>query len=148
MNVSDILKAKGREVCAIGADRPVREALSLLNSRRIGALIVLDAQGQIAGILTERDILRHLNESGGTLGPCAAGRLMTPRERLIIATEDDDVGYAMNVMTSNRIRHLPVIGKGRLVGLLSIGDLVKAQLADTEHENKMLQDYISGRYPA
>lgn len=148
MKVSDVLKEKGGTVYTIGADQPALAALTLLNRHRIGALIVTGAREEVEGIVSERDILRRLHANGGSLGPCAVRDLMTPKEKLVVATEADDLDYVMNVMTRNRIRHLPVVGDKRLVGMLSIGDLVKSHLSDVEHENKMLQDYITGRYPA
>ncbi len=148
MKVRDVLKAKGHEVHLIGEEQPLLMAVSLLNRHRIGALLVTDPQGGIAGILSERDIMRQLHAGGGCLGGGQVKDLMTPKEKLVVATEDDDLDYVMQAMTKNRVRHLPVVGGGRLVGVLSIGDIVNCELSGVAHENKMLQDYISGRYPA
>ncbi len=148
MRVRELLRDKGYTVHSIGVDRPVLEALAFFNRFRIGALIVNNAAGEIAGIVTERDVLRRLHTGRGVLGEVAVGEIMTPRARLIVAVESDDIDYVMSTMTSNRIRHVPVVGGGEVKGVLSVGDLIRALLSDKEHENKLLQDYIAGQYPA
>ncbi len=148
MKVSDVLREKGRKVYTVSADAPLAEALSRMTRHHIGALVVTSPENPIEGVITERDLLRHLERSGGSLGQGLVRDLMTPRSRLVVATEEDDLEYAMSAMTSNRVRHLPIVGRDKLCGMLSIGDLVKSQLTDQQHENKMLQDYIAGQYPA
>ncbi len=147
MKIKDVLNAKGRTVYTVKPEQSAIEALELLNRHRIGCLVVTDPDGHICGILSERDILCSLNRSDGSPAHGAVSRLMTAREQMVIATEDDGLDYAMRIMTENRIRHLPVVGAGRLAGIISIGDLVKCLLSEKAHENKMLRDYIAGRYP-
>jgi CBS domain-containing protein len=142
------LSDKGRHVHTVKADDTAMQALSLMNQNRIGALVVEDGTGRIAGILTERDILRHVNAAGGSLGAGKVRELMTPRDKLIVATDSHNLDYVMQVMTRNRIRHVPVVDGDWLVGLLPIGDLVKCHLSDVEQENKFLHDYVTGRYLA
>lgn len=148
MKVQDVIRQKGGQIVSVGGEDTVFSAVNLLNTHRIGALIVMDAGGEVSGLLTERDILRHLSESGGGLGDCRVADIMTPKNKLVIATPDDSVDYAMGAMTRNHVRHLPVVDKGAVAGLISIGDVIKILLSDKEHENKMMAEYISGTsYP-
>lgn len=147
MIIKDVLTEKGHAVRTVNPEQTVKEALETMNQERIGCLLVANPDRTPLGILSERDILRHVRQSGGVLASCTVREIMTPREKMIVATEADELDYAMRVMTENRIRHLPVVGEGKLLGVLSIGDLIKCQLSDTAHKNKMLRDYIAGRYP-
>lgn len=143
MEIRDLLTHKGKETYTIGADRPVIDAVDELNSKHIGALMVYDDEGQIVGILSERDVLRNLK----TLDSRKTVReIMTPRDHMIIGHEDDSIEYAMSVFTKNKIRHLPIIEGETLVGLVSIGDVVRASLDNAEFENKNLRDYITGSF--
>ncbi len=148
MKVSDVLKHKGKDVYTIGDECSISEAIDWLQRYRVGALVVLDDRDNIKGIISERDILKHLSLTGGELKKSTVRDVMTPGEKLIVGTENDDLDYVMSMMTTNRIRHLPIIGEGKLRGILSIGDVVNTRLSSKEHENKMLQDYITGQYPA
>ncbi len=147
MKMRDVLAQKEGAVHALPPDALLTEAMERMNRHRIGCLMVIDSEGVPRGILSERDILRHVAENPAGTVSGTVRETMTPRAQLIVATEDDDLDYAMRVMTENRVRHLPVVGQGKVVGVVSIGDLLKSQLTDKEHENKMLQDYITGRYP-
>ncbi len=147
MKIRDVLQEKGRTVYTVAPDQSAREALELLNRHRIGCLVVVDGNGDIQGIVSERDILRNVSECDGNPTHETVERLMTSRDEMIVAMEDDEIDYAMRIMTDNRIRHLPVANESHLTGIISIGDLVKCLLAETAHENKMLRDYITGRYP-
>ena len=140
MKVKDILKHKGTAVATIPADASLHDALERLITLRIGSLVVIDGHDPIVGIITERDLL----------GECAAHpegtKEMTVREIMstnpIIAVPDDEVAYIMGIMTHNRIRHLPILDGERLAGMISIGDVVKAQLEAAEFENRYLRDFI------
>ena len=145
--MSDVLALKGSAVHSLPPEASLMEALERMNRHRIGCFMVIDSDGAPQGILSERDILRHVAENPAGPVSGTVRENMTPRAQLIVATEEDDLDYAMRVMTENRVRHLPVVGQGHVVGVVSIGDLLKSQLTDKEHENKMLQDYIIGRYP-
>ena len=96
------------------------------------------------GILTERDILRLGANGSGRLTTMRVAEAMTPQEELVIAVPDDDIGYCMQVMTENRIRHLPIMEEGHLRGIVSIGDVVNATRDHVEWENRYLRDYIRG----
>jgi CBS domain-containing protein len=141
MKVCDIVKE--RPLRTITPDKTVQEAIKVLNDHNIGALPVCNAKGELAGIITERDILRLLGK------PDYARALQQKVEavmtkNLIICVLDDSVENAMHVMTNNRIRHLPIIQETRLVGILSIGDVVKAKLDDASSEVRFLRDYVTG----
>ena len=147
MRIRDILKDKGGEVATIGAGRTVHEAVQELNSHRIGALVVTSDDGSIQGIVSERDVLRTAAETWDD-GEKKAARLrdrpvvgIMTRE-VICAVPDDDLDYAMGIMTQNRIRHLPIVDEGKLVGIISIGDVVRANLHQVTYENRMLKDYV------
>ena len=140
MKVKDILESKGSAVATIPADASLHDALERLIELRIGSLVVVDGHDPIVGVLTERDLL----------GECAIHpegmREMTVREIMssnpIIAVPEDEVAYIMGIMTHNRIRHLPILDGERLAGMISIGDVVKAQLEAAEFENRYLRDFI------
>jgi CBS domain-containing protein len=148
VRIRDILREKGSDVITIRADRTVAEAVRVLNEHRIGSLLVTGAGGEPKGIVTERDLLHYVGDAWADPsvpdGTPAADRpvsaLMTGD--LVIAVPDDELDYVMGIMTQNRIRHLPVMDEGRLAGLISIGDVVRAQLHQHAYENRMLRDYI------
>jgi CBS domain-containing protein len=152
VRIRDILKDKGGEVATIGAGRTVHEAVHELNSHRIGALVVTGEGGSVQGIISERDVLRTASETWDDGGD----RVSRLRDRpvvgimtreVICAVPDDDIDYAMGIMTQNRIRHLPIVDDGKLVGIISIGDVVRANLNQVAYENRMLKDYVqSGGY--
>jgi CBS domain-containing protein len=152
MQIKEILREKGTEVVTIEAGQTVREAIRKLNEHGIGALIVTAEDGGVSGIITERDILRECGERCVSQNQRATGEedacptlvehVMT--KDVIIGLPEDQLSYVMGVMTSNRIRHLPIVENGKIVGIISIGDVVNAQLNESEFENRMLKDYIHG----
>ena len=137
MKVRDILRVKGSQVQSIGSDQTVLDAVDLLMEHRIGALLVLDGAGAVCGIISERDVLRECFRRSAELGRIPI------REAMCVP--DDEVGYAMGIVTKNRVRHLPVMDGNRVAGMISIGDLVKASLDEAEYENRYLKEYIQGR---
>jgi CBS domain-containing protein len=143
MKIRDVLKVKGSQVYSVGPHRTVKDALALLVQFHVGALLVLDDDRHPVGIITERDVLRECHRRQGQLGALAVRDAMT--SDLIIGVPDDDLGYTMGIMTNNRIRHLPVLDGDRIAGLISIGDVVKACLEETEYENRYLKEYITAR---
>lgn len=142
MLVKEILKRKGPEVITIGRDKTLKEALDLLINNSIGVLPSIDDEGKIKGILSERDILKRVKENPAGWASEPVKVAMT--EKVIIVEPDDDTEYVETIMTENRIRHLPVVKNKVLVGIISIGDIVKNLLSDKRFENKYLMDYISG----
>ena len=143
MLVRDLLKKKDKNVFVIRPDSTIAEAVRMLNEKHIGALIVQDPESRVLGIITERDILSRF-DSLKTESEVSV--IMTPAADLIIVHETDTVDYAMAIFTINKIRHLPVFENEKLIGLISIGDAVKAVLSEQQAENRYLQDYISGAF--
>jgi CBS domain-containing protein len=143
MLVSQILKTKGDLVFTVSPMETVQSAAALLHSRRVGALVVQDAQDQVVGIVSERDLVRVIatEGAGGMTKPVSA--YMTVE--VLFAHLEEAVDDLMARMTDRRVRHLPVVRDGRLVGLVSIGDLVKAKIAEAEAEAAGLKSYIAGR---
>ena len=139
MLLSEILGSKGRMVHTCSPDDTLADVVELMVGHNIGSLVVL-AGGEMVGIITERDILRA---SAVTRGPLEFVRVHERMTRCpVVASPDEDVGNTMGVMTERRIRHLPVVENGRLVGIISIGDIVKAQHAELSRENHYLKSYI------
>ena len=140
MAISSILRGKGQEVVSLGPDSTVADVVALLVQRRIGALLVIE-QSQPVGIVSERDIVRCLCAHGASALQLRVREVMTAP--LITISPDDSIPSAMELMTDRRIRHLPVLDSGRLVGLVSIGDLVKRRIEEAEQEAVTLKDYIA-----
>ncbi len=143
MKVKDILQTKGSKVWSIKSKQTIQEAVNVLVEHKIGALLVYDDKGEIAGIVTERDIMRALHQFGKLTNETPVAKIMT--EKVIIGNLEDELEYIMNIMTFNRVRHIPVLEGGELKGIVSIGDVVKAQLHDSQAEIKYLKDYMNGR---
>jgi CBS domain-containing protein len=143
MKIREILGVKGTHVHSIGAQQTVLDAVAVLMEHRIGALLVRDAAGGVAGLISERDVLRECLHRSAELGRIAVQDAMT--QDLVVCVLDDDLDYAMGIMTKNRVRHLPVMDGERVAGMISIGDLVKARLEESEYENRYLRDYIAAR---
>ena len=151
MLIADILRQKGSGVVTIEADKTVHDAIGILNEHHIGAVVVTDQNGDVQGILSERDILRECGErcvflmsdpQEGHESPSLVRDVMTTD--LIIGVPNDDIRYVMGIMTKNKIRHLPILDDGKLVGIISIGDVVSASIEETDFENRMLTDYVHG----
>jgi CBS domain-containing protein len=142
MKVKDILAHKSADVISIEPQQTLHDASHLLAQHNIGALLVVDEAGLPVGILSERDIVRALAEHGAAALDFAVDRAMT--KDLIIALLDDDLAYLSSTMTAKRIRHLPVMHEQQVLGIVSIGDVVKARLDHFEGEARILQRYIDG----
>lgn len=142
MNVETILRNKGDWVATIRPDAAVGAAVNILNRKRIGALVVSEDGSDVAGILSERDIVIALAEHGDDLLSCPVDEVMS---RTVVTCEpSDSVGELMAEMTSRRIRHFPVMSGGRLCGIVSIGDLVKSRLNEIEFEANSMRSLIGG----
>lgn len=140
MRIREIIRGKGA-VVTVEPDRSVLDAMKVLVQHGIGAVVVMRG-AEIAGILSERDVLRLGATSPAALETTPVHAAMT--RDLIVAVPEDDLQYAMEIMTRNRIRHLPVVADGAIVGMLSIGDVVNALRSHVESENRHLRDYIQG----
>ena len=141
MLITGILKAKGDLVFTIGPDAIVSTAAAQLNDRRVGALVVHGERDGVAGIFSERDVVRALVRGGAGALDQPVSAFMT--RDVIYADPKETVDSLLARMTDRRIRHLPVCEKGKLVGILSIGDLVKAKIAETMEEAQSLKAYIA-----
>ena len=141
MLIKDVLHHKGESVVTISMDATTLHAVEILNDRHIGSVIITGPYGEVVGVLSERDILTHFQQSAEGI---PVSQIMMPKDRLVIAHDGDTVEYAMAMMTEHRVRHLPVFEDDRLVGLVSIGDIMKAVASDLEFETKVLEDYIAG----
>ncbi len=142
MKVKEILKSKGASVYTIGKDKTLADAVKVLSNNNIGVLLVLNDDGKTIGIISERDIVRAVFTNQSGFSNLKVSEQMTGK--LIFVEPEDDLNYVEKIMTENRVRHLPVFQDGTLVGLISIGDIVKTQITDMQTENKYLMDYISG----
>jgi CBS domain-containing protein len=140
MNVKAILAAKGGDIICIEPTADLATAAQLLSKRRIGAVLVFGAGGRLAGILSERDIVRALSEHGADALALPVGQVMT--RDVATCGEDDTVASIMERMTTGKFRHLPVMARGQLVGLISIGDVVKQRVEEIERESEAMRDYI------
>lgn len=139
MKISTILATKGMNVITTGPEQPVKEAIAMLAKHNIGALVVVDEAGKLIGILSERDIIHEAARSEQVFSR-TIGEVMT--KSVITALPSDDVKSVEQTMTNRRIRHLPIIDHGKLAGIVSIGDVVKAQLDEYEGEIDTLQTQI------
>ena len=140
MKVGHILDQKGHEVIAQETGCTVLEVAKLLGERRIGAVPVT-SKGKLAGIISERDIMRGLAIRGGGVLADDISTLMT--KSVFTCTRDDTVQHLMGMMTERRIRHIPVVEGDKLIGMISIGDVVKERMQETEQEAEALKDYIA-----
>lgn len=144
MIVDQILKEKGFAVISVKAHETLSEVAKTLDVKRIGAVVALDDDGAIIGVLSERDIVRHVSRQGTAALELNVGDAMT-RDVITVdtATKIDD---ALQLMTDRRIRHLPVTNQNKLVGVISIGDLVKWKIAETVAEAEAMKSYLSVQY--
>jgi CBS domain-containing protein len=143
MKVKDLLANKGHDVATISQGRSVADALALLKERGIGALIVTGATAPFVGIFSERDAVRALATRGAAALEETVAQLMS--KDVMTCDETTSVTTLMGLMTERRIRHIPVVQDGKLAGMISIGDVVKARFDELEHEKKDLLDYVSAR---
>ena len=141
MQVIHILKTKGRDVVTVEPDATLAEAAQLLARRRIGAAVVVSATGGVAGILSERDIVRAIAEQSVEALGQSVHRHMT--QAVSTCSEADTVDGLMETMTNGRFRHMPVVEDDRLCGIVSIGDVVKTCIAETAREARSLREYIA-----
>ncbi len=142
MTISAILKEKGSRVVSVSPRATVAEVAHTLATARIGAVLVCNERGDLLGILSERDIVRLLASQGASALDHHAEQLMT--HHVTTATMKTTVAEATSMMTSGRFRHLPVMEHGRVVGLVSIGDVVKARMSQQENEVDSLKAYVAG----
>ncbi|HVA54797.1 MAG TPA: CBS domain-containing protein [Gammaproteobacteria bacterium] len=141
MRLSNVLDSKGWETVVTNENVTATEAVKLMCDKHVGAVVITDAKGQVGGILTERDILRRYAEYGNKLGELKVSKIMT--RKVETAAPDASVDEVLNTMTNKRFRHIPVVRGGKLVGIVSIGDMVKAMLQEKMQEADSLREYIT-----
>jgi CBS domain-containing protein len=141
MNVAAILKQKGRAVSTVSPTASLLEVIHKLSAKRIGAVVVVGARGEVAGIVSERDIIRALASGGAECLARPVSETMT--KHVVTCQEADTLDELMAMMTARRFRHLPVITDGALVGIVSIGDVVKHHVAEVEMEATAMREYIT-----
>jgi CBS domain-containing protein len=139
MTVRAILDSKGHDVLSVDPDTKLSAAIKLLGERRIGAVLVMN-QGHLEGILSERDIVRVLGERGARVLEEPVSAVMT--RKVVSCRQSDPVAGIMEMMTLGKFRHLPVVEEGKVVGLISIGDIVKRRVHEFEAEQEALREYI------
>jgi CBS domain-containing protein len=141
MTVARILDDKGRDVFTTQPHRTLREVVELLASKGVGAAVVSDAALSVLGILSERDVVRVIAKNGAAALDDPVSRHMTPK--VITVTRDDTIEHVMQTMTAGRFRHVPVVENGRLIGIISIGDVVKRHVNALDSERQALREYIA-----
>ena len=142
MTIKDILNQK---VITTTKTQSLSEAMRILIDNRISCLPVVESDGKLIGIVSDKDIFRKVHETSGAYLNVSVGDCMSTD--LIIGVPEDEVAYIAGVMTENRIRHVPICDKDKMIGLISIGDIVKTQMEKIQGENRYLKQYISGDYP-
>ncbi len=145
MKVSDVLAIKGRRVVSIPMGTTVLESMSIFSTNRIGSLLVVDKDENIQGIVCARDVLMATLKHVEDIRTVVVEEIMTTD--LIVATENDDIDYIQAIMTEKRIRHLPILEGKKIIGLISMGDVVSAQVQKKEVELRYFKDYIADKYP-
>ena len=141
MTVARILEEKGRDVFTTQPHRTLKEVVELLAAKGVGAVVVSDASLAVLGILSERDVVRVIARHGASALDDPVSRYMTPK--VITATRDDTIDHVMQTMTAGRFRHVPVVEDGRLIGIISIGDVVKRHVNALDSERQALREYIA-----
>jgi len=145
MLVKDLLKKKEREVITIEPSVKILEAMGKLIDDKISCLLVMDSADKLTGIVSDKDIFHTVYKDRENFHEYTVSDIMTID--LIIGLLDDDINYIAGIMTQNRVRHVPILEKDKLVGLISIGDIIKAQMKYMQIENRYLKLYIDGGYP-
>lgn len=140
MNVKHILSQKGADVLTLEPTATLADAMDILAKRRIGALVITGADHRIVGIISERDVVRAIVENGTGILPSPVSETMT--RKVVTCGQNETIAEIMGRMTAGKFRHVPVVEQGRLIGIVSIGDIVKARLEELEQEHDALRDYI------
>lgn len=141
MRVADLLRTKGSEVATVPPKISVTGLLEDLARHNVGALVVVDESGTLVGIVSERDVVRRLNERGAALLTAPVSEIMTTG--VVTCEPSQGVDRLAEIMTERRIRHMPVVENGRLIGIVSIGDVVKSRIQQLESDREQLESYIA-----
>jgi CBS domain-containing protein len=143
MTIAAVLREKGNTIVSVRPDTPLMELVATITSRRIGAVLVLDDNGQLAGIVSERDVVKALSKQGPGIASLHAGDIMT--RTVTTVTPEATINEAMELMDRGYFRHLPVLNQGKLVGIISVRDVVRARIERQVEETESLRSYIHGR---
>lgn len=146
MLVQEILQGKPRAIVTSDPSMSIRRAMELLLQHHISCLPILSEKRELVGIVSDKDIFKLVFENPQAAFSATVGTIMTTN--LLVGLPTDDLGYIAAIMTNNRVRHVPIMDGNQLIGLLSVGDIVKTQMAHYETENRYLRQYIDGTYPA
>jgi len=146
MKLKDVINQKSSELYTVDVKAKVKEAVNLLNEKHIGVLLVVDTNGDLYGLISERDILSKCIDASKGLDKIKVSDVMTPAEKIVIGSPEDTLDYAMNVMTQDKHRHLPIMENDKLLGIISIGDVVKSILEEQTKETELLREYIKNPY--
>ncbi len=141
MNVAALLSDKGSDVVTVAPEHVLQDATRLLAERKIGCIVVLDDSGAVRGIVSERDVVRKLASEGAAALDVPVSSIMT--STVVTCRRDDTINHIMEEMTRGRFRHVPVVEDGRLIGIVSIGDVVKNRIAEAELEASAMRAYIA-----
>jgi CBS domain-containing protein len=142
MTVASILAHKGKKVISGSPSDKLEDIAKILAENRIGAIVIVNSDESVAGIVSERDIVRQIAGQGAAALVQPVSNCMT--KKVITCSEDDTVEYVMGIMSTNKFRHLPVVAKGRVQGIISIGDVVQRKIEQTERDAEELKRYIAG----
>jgi len=145
MKVKDLLKDKKREIVTVEGSTDILTAMELLIKNKISCLPVLGYSGQLVGIISDKDIFHAIFENQDNFPSLKVSNLMTTD--LLVGLAEDEIDYIGGVMTENKVRHIPIVEKDQLVGLISLGDIVKAEIKQMQIENRYLKLYMEGNYP-
>jgi CBS domain-containing protein len=144
--VKEIMKIKPKDVWSVSPKATVFDALKLMGEKEVGALMVIDDNGKVAGILSERDYARKIMLKGKTSRETPVEEIMTPMSSMYTVKLENTIDDCMVIITGKRIRHLPVFDGDKFLGLISIGDVVKGKVSEQEKLIEQLSDYIAGKY--
>lgn len=141
MRISDLLRAKGSNVATVDPKKTVSDLIAGLAEHNVGAMVVVD-DGRVIGIVSERDVVRKLHKNGAAVLNAPVSAIMTTD--VVSCVPSDHVDTLAEVMTARRVRHMPVMLEGELIGIVSIGDVVKSRINELESDREQLQTYIAG----
>lgn len=147
MKAKDIIASKGNTVFSISENSTVHQAVEMLVQQKIGFLIVKDEYENVSGVFSERDVVKKCIASKKDVEKVFVREIMTKRSDITTGTETDELENLMNVMTEKKIRHIPILASERVIGIVSIGDIIKHILDAKESEIKTLSGYVAGNYP-
>ncbi len=146
MNIADLVKKEGKKLYTVTTNTTAFDATVVLDQKKVGALIVLDPKGFVAGILSERDILYKCYKSNNNIREQTVGNLMTSVENILVGQIDDTPRRLMNMMVTQNIRHIPIMENETIIGIISIDELLSLVLENSEIESRKLKEYIKNPF--